>query len=238
MRTITCIAIDDEPIALLVIEEFCRRKGGMELVTFNEPSVGLAEITRRKPDLVFLDIEMNGISGIDIARTLPESCCLIFTTAHAQYALDGFNLDATDFLCKPFSYERFERAVDKALRWLDPSRSETLPPLVVKQEYANVPIPLEEILYVEAMANYTKIFRSSGGYILSHNNLKALREQLPEERFIQVHRSFLIATDKVKSFSKRKITLAGVEKEIPVGRQYAEAVYRALNPARNIREIL
>lgn len=236
MRTITCIAIDDEPIALLVIEEFCRRKGGMELTTFNEPSIGLAEITRRKPDLVFLDIEMNGISGIDIARTLPESCCLIFTTAHAQYALEGFNLDATDFLCKPFSYERFERAIEKALRWLDTPRTETAPPLVAKQEYTNVPIPVEEILYIEAMENYTKIFRTSGGYILSHTNLKSLREQLPENRFIQVHRSFLIATDKVKSFSKRKITLYGVEREIPVGRQYAETAFRALHPSRPPKE--
>ncbi len=229
MRPITCIAIDDEPIALLVIDEFCRRKGGMELTTFNEPSVGLAEIIRTKPDLVFLDIEMNGINGLQIARTLPESCHLIFTTAHAQYALEGFNLDATDFLCKPFSYERFEHAVDKVIRHMEPLREPAPPILIVKHEYANVPILIDEILYVEAMENYTKIFRSSGDYILSHTNLKSIRNQLPAERFIQVHRSFLIAADKVERFLKRKIKLYGTDTEIPIGRQYAEETYRFLH---------
>lgn len=115
MRKINCIAIDDEPIALLVIKQFCERKGGLELVTFSEPLIGLQEIARRKPELVFLDIEMNSISGLDIAHTLPPESCLIFTTAHAQYALNGFDLDAVDFLHKPFAYERFEKAVEKAL---------------------------------------------------------------------------------------------------------------------------
>ena len=110
MRTITCIAIDDEPMALLVIEQFCRRRGGLELTTFSEPRVGLEEIRRRKPDLVFLDIQMNSINGLQIADVLSHECCFIFTTAYAQYALDGFNLDAVDFLHKPFSYERFETA--------------------------------------------------------------------------------------------------------------------------------
>ena len=114
MKKLTCIAIDDEPIALLIISQFCERKGGLELTTFSEPLTGLREIARRKPDLVFLDIEMNSTNGLDIAHALPPESCLIFTTAHAQYALDGFDLDAVDFLHKPFAYERFEKAVEKA----------------------------------------------------------------------------------------------------------------------------
>ena len=110
MKKLTCIAIDDEPIALLIISQFCERKGGLELTTFSEPLTGLREIARRKPDLVFLDIEMNSTNGLDIAHALPPESCLIFTTAHAQYALDGFDLDAVDFLHKPFAYERFEKA--------------------------------------------------------------------------------------------------------------------------------
>lgn len=110
MKKLTCIAIDDEPIALLIISQFCERKGGLELTTFSEPLTGLKEIARCKPDLVFLDIEMNSISGLDIAHALPPESCLIFTTAHAQYALDGFDLDAVDFLHKPFAYERFEKS--------------------------------------------------------------------------------------------------------------------------------
>lgn len=107
VRNLRCIAIDDEPMALLIIEQFCRRKGGIELTTFSEPTIGLEEIRMKEPDLVFLDIHMNSINGLEIADTLPEKCCFIFTTAYAQYALEGFNLDAVDFLHKPFSYERF-----------------------------------------------------------------------------------------------------------------------------------
>ena len=113
MRKINCIAIDDEPIALFIIKQFCDRKGGMEITTFCDPRIGLEEIIRTKPDLVFLDIEMNGLNGLDVAKALPVECTLIFTTAHAKYALDGFNLDAVDFLHKPIAYKRFERAVEK-----------------------------------------------------------------------------------------------------------------------------
>lgn len=105
MKEIYCIAIDDEPWALQVIEQFCQRKGGIKLITFSEPLVGLNEIKRSEPDLVFLDIEMNSLNGIAIAQALTDKCCFIFTTAHAQYALEGFNLDAVDFLHKPFAYE-------------------------------------------------------------------------------------------------------------------------------------
>ncbi|HJB73659.1 MAG TPA: response regulator, partial [Candidatus Barnesiella merdigallinarum] len=170
MKKATCIAIDDEPLALLVITQFCERFGGLELTTFSEPLVGLEEIRRCKPDLVFIDIEMNSISGLDIARDLPEECCFIFTTAHAQYALNGFELDAVDFLHKPFAYERFEKAVEKAIRRIETERDRTPDSIVVKQEYNNVTIPTNDILYIEAMENYTKIFRESGGYILSRTN--------------------------------------------------------------------
>lgn len=118
-RNLKCIAIDDEPMALLVIEQFCQRKGGIELTTFSEPIIGLEEIRHNEPDLVFLDIQMNSINGLEIADTLPEKCCFIFTTAYAQYALEGFNLDAVDFLHKPFSYERFEVALEKARRRIE-----------------------------------------------------------------------------------------------------------------------
>lgn len=101
-RTLKCIAIDDEPMALLVIEQFCRRKGGMELTVFSEPRVGLEAIRRDKPDLVFLDIQMNSINGLEIADTLPSESCFIFTTAYAEYALEGFNLDAVDFCINLF----------------------------------------------------------------------------------------------------------------------------------------
>ena len=178
-RTLKCVAIDDEPMALLIIEQFCRRKGGMELKTFSEPKIGLEEIKRTKPELVFLDIQMNSINGLEIAGNLPEECCFIFTTAYAQYALEGFNLDAVDFLHKPFSYERFEVAVEKAFRRID-SKRDTVPEfLVLKQEYNNVNVPLSDILYIEALGNYVKIFRKSGSHVLTRSNLKPITDTYP-----------------------------------------------------------
>lgn len=228
MRTISCIAIDDEPMALLVIEQFCRRRGGLELTTFSEPRVGLEEIRRRKPDLVFLDIQMNSLNGLEIADTLPRECCFIFTTAYAEYALEGFNLDAVDFLHKPFSYERFEVAVDKALRRIGARRSLPVECLVVKQEYSNVSIPLGDILYIEALGNYVKIVRSSGGHVLTRTNLKNITDSLPDGTFLRIHRSYVVAVSSVVSFTRTKVVLRGHDEGLPVGAQYAAQVLEAL----------
>lgn len=223
-----CVAIDDEPMALLVIEQFCKRKGGMELTAFSEPHIGLKEIRRTNPDLVFLDIHMDSISGLDIAGTLPEGCCFIFTTAYAEYALEGFNLDAVDFLHKPFSYERFEIAVEKVLRRIEFRRSSVPECLVVKQEYSNVNIPLSDILYIEALGNYVKIVRSSGGHVLTRTNLKAITDLLPDKTFLRIHRSYVVSVSSVVSFTRTKVELNGVPELLPVGAQYAGQVVEVL----------
>lgn len=228
MKNITCIAIDDEPMALLVIEQFCHRKGGMELTTFSEPRVGLEEIRRRKPDLVFLDIQMNSLNGLEIADKLPHECCFIFTTAYAEYALNGFDLDAVDFLHKPFSYERFEVAVEKALRRIHARRPSTSESLVVKQEYNNVSIPLSDILYVEALGNYVKIVRASGGHVLTRTNLKAITDLLPAADFLRIHRSYVVPVASVVSFTRSRVMLKGREEGLPVGTQYVTQVLEAL----------
>ena len=108
------IAIDDEPIALEIVKRYCERIGGIALETYSSPSIGMQRIRECHPDVVFLDIEMNSTSGIELAKQLPPSCCLIFTTAYAHYALDGFEVNAVDFLHKPYFYERFERAIQKS----------------------------------------------------------------------------------------------------------------------------
>lgn len=227
-RNLRCIAIDDEPMALLIIEQFCRRKGGMELSVFSEPQVGLEEIRRVEPELVFLDIQMNSINGLEIANSLPEKCCFIFTTAYAQYALEGFNLDAVDFLHKPFSYERFEIAVEKAIRRIESKRSVLPEYLIVKQEYNNVNIPLSDILYIEAMGNYVKIFRKSGGHILTRTNLKNITDMLPERDFLRIHRSYVISLASVVSFSRTRVELRGLDEGLPVGTQFVTKVIDAL----------
>ena len=228
VRNLRCIAIDDEPMALLIIEQFCRRKGGIELTTFSEPTIGLEEIRRKEPDLVFLDIHMNSINGLEIADTLPEKCCFIFTTAYAQYALEGFNLDAVDFLHKPFSYERFEVAVEKAIRRIESKRHHTPEYLIVKQEYNNVNIPLADILYIEALGNYVKIFRKSEGHVLTRTNLKTITDLLPVHDFLRIHRSYVIPISSVVSFSRSKVEIEGNVGELPIGSQYVASVMDTL----------
>lgn len=153
-----CIAIDDEPVALSVLARYCERMGGMELKCYSDPVVGMREVKRAAPDLLFLDIRMGEISGVELAREIPKGTFLVFTTAYAQYAVDGFDLDAVDFLHKPFSYPRFCRAVEKAqqlrtLRELTRQPVSEEEAITVKVEYKNVKIPLREIVYIEAMDN-------------------------------------------------------------------------------------
>ncbi len=132
-----CVAIDDEPIALSIIEQYCNRLGGIELLTFTDPIEGMERIKLSTPDIVILDIEMGDINGLELARTLPAGVGLIFSTAYAQFAIDGFELNAVDFLHKPFAFSRFERAIQK----VSLLKSINTPPdseITVKVEYHSV----------------------------------------------------------------------------------------------------
>lgn len=222
MRPITCIAIDDEPMALLIIEQFCKRKGGMILTTYSEPNVGFKAITEEKPDLVFLDIQMDDINGLQIAGALPKGIFFIFSTAHAHYALKGFDLNAVDFLVKPFSYERFDKAVDKAIKCIEVS--ETLKPLtlIVKEEYNNISISVEDILYIEALGNYIKIYRENNRNVMTRMKMKEIQEMLPVHSFVRIHRSFIVSVSKIEKFNKNNIKLKGMSKLLPVGKCYIE----------------
>lgn len=228
-----CIAIDDEPIALAIIAQYCERKGNIELETFTNPQSGMLRIKESHPDLVLLDIEMNGVSGVELAKQLPLDCCLIFTTAYAQYALDGFEVNAVDFLHKPFFYERFDRAVQKAEAWIKVHRMMSLPKSVERQitlkvEYKNVTIPTDNILYIEAMDNYIKLYRINKTTVLSQITIKRILEMLPSDEFIRVHRSYIVPISKVVRFTKQQVLLTDALIEIPIGRIYAEQVYARL----------
>lgn len=230
LDVIRCVAIDDEPLALQVISKFCNRIGNIELLTYSDPLVGLDVIRQTKPHIAFLDIEMENITGLAIARQLPEETCFIFTTAYLDYALEGFELDAVDYLHKPFAYSRFQTAIFKALRRLrldeavDDNRY-----ILVKQDYNNVSIPLAEILYIEAMEGYVKIYRENGDCTVSRMILKNIGSQLPEQDFIRIHRSFIVQKSKIKSFNKREIELR-TGKLLPIGRLYSNEVTSILLP--------
>lgn len=218
------MAIDDEPMALSVISSFCERRGGMDLYVFTDPSEALSRLGEISPELVFLDIEMEGISGLDVAKKLPEGTAIIFTTAYAQYALDGYDLGVVDFLHKPFSYSRFEKAVEKAeivVEFVHSKRSDIT--IIVKEDYLNVPVPVSDIIYIEAMNNYCRIFRTGNVVTQTRCTLKSLIDMLPEKEFLRIHRSFVVASDKVVSFNKKGVYLSN-GKILPVGRQYADSV--------------
>ena len=222
---IRCVAIDDEPIALSIIREYCKKYGNIELECFTSPIAGMEYIGSTHPDIVFLDIEMNSHNGVTLARRLPPGICLVFTTAYSQYALDGFDVDAVDFLHKPIFYPRFERAMEKALLRLDrlESRAPRRETITLKVEHKNVVIDINDITFIEAMDNYVKVFRKNLPTVLSQITMKETESLLPENRFIRVHRSFIVALDAIDRFSNRKIFIRDLDRHIPVGRKYTES---------------
>ena len=219
-----CIAIDDEPVALSVLVRYCERMGDMELKTYSDPVVGMREVKRAAPDLLFLDIRMGEISGVELAREIPKGTYRVFTTAYAQYAVDGFDLDAADFLHKPFSYPRFCRAVEKArqlqtLREMaqQPTPEEEL--ITVNNEYKKDKIPLREISNIEAMDNYVRIHLCNARPALSQMSLKSLAELLPAT-FVRIHKSFIVPLHRVATYTRTNLTLCGSDTTLPIGRAF------------------
>lgn len=225
-----CIAIDDEPIALSIIQEYCKQYGDIDLETYTSPIAGMDRVKSICPDIVFLDIEMNSHNGVALASELPEGTCLIFTTAYSQYALDGFNVDAIDFLHKPIFYPRFERAMEKAIKWLgkkeDKSQRDTI---TLKVEHKNVVVDIDDITFVEAMDNYVKVFRRGLPMVLSQITMKDMESILPNDRFNRVHRSFIVSLNAIDKFSNRKIYIRNSDRTIPVGRKYIETFNNLYN---------
>ncbi len=224
MTPIKCVAIDDEPIALSIISEYCRRYGNLDLKCFTSPVEGMECILEEKPDIVFLDIEMNSHNGITLAKELPEETCLILTTAYASYALEGYNVDAVDFLHKPIFYPRFEKAMEKAKRFMrNEEKESSAGTITLKADYKNVVVDLKDIVVIEAMDNYVKIYRKDKPNIVPQIPMKEIEAQLPADRFIRIHRSYIIAIQYVDRFSNRQIHLQHFPRPVPAGRKYLEA---------------
>lgn len=232
-----CIAIDDEPIALDILLQYSRRLGDMELRVYSDPVIGMAEVKRCKPDLLFLDVQMGEISGVELAREIPKGTFLIFTTAFARYAVDGFDLNAVDFLHKPFSFGRFSLAVEKVrrLRTLrELSRNPVLSDeeITVKVEYKNVKIQLADIIYIEAMDNYIRIHLVHERPILSQISLKNLLSLLPE-KFVRIHKSFIVPLYRVASYTRSALTLYNSDITLPIGRTFYANFIEKLNCKEN-----
>lgn len=228
-----CVAIDDEPIALAIISRYCQQRGDVTLETYSSPHAGMKRVREWLPDIVFLDIEMNGVSGIELARQLPPGSCLIFTTAYAQYALDGFDVCAVDFLHKPFFYERFSRAMQKAEQWLRMNDLLRMAEagarqIVLKSEYKNVTVSMDTILYIESIDNYVKLHLTDGGSLLSKISLGSIEEQLGSEDFLRIHRSLVVARKRIEKFTRSEVVLSIGGKRLPIGKKYADDVMARL----------
>lgn len=223
---INAIAIDDEPLALNVIKAFCYNLDFIELkATFTETSEALKYLRNYPVDLLFLDIKMPAMSGIDFYKSVPHKTMVIFTTAYSEYAVDGFNLSAIDYLLKPFENERFLQAVNKAneyYKYLNKQEISTNQYLFVRADYSLVKIALSDIIYIEGLDNYLKIHLQNNKPIIARMSMKAVMDKLPENDFLRVHRSYIVSFGKVNFVRNKIIHIADVE--IPIGTNYNDAV--------------
>jgi DNA-binding LytR/AlgR family response regulator len=226
----TCVAIDDEPLALVVLQEYISKTPMLDLKRcFTDAFAALDFLKRNDVDLIFLDIRMPQITGIQLLKSLPKPPLVIFTTAYSNYAVDGFNLDAIDFLLKPFEYDRFLKAVNKATEYLNykekPSWSESNDFIFVKSEYQIIKINLDEIKFIEGMDDYVKIF-AADKMVLTNMPMKDILRKLPASRFVRVHRSFIVPLNRIDSVRNKRIKID--DKMIPVGDSYADNFFKIL----------
>lgn len=225
---IRVVAIDDEPLALQLVKEYVEKTPFLELAgVFDNPVEAVAFIKSSDVDLVLLDIQMPDLTGTELAGVISGGPKVIFTTAYEKYALEGFRLDAVDYLLKPFSYAEFLKAVQKAEKLINLERKE-LPSLEIRNEFLFIKsdykirrIDFSEIHYIEGLKDYVKIFlRGEKKPVLSLSTLKALEARLPEDRFMRVHRSYIVSLETVKVIERGRIVYGEVR--IPVTDQYRE----------------
>jgi len=222
-----CIAIDDEPLALEIIKKYIAEFPDLKLLHTFEDAISAAEYLKlNKVDLLFIDIDMPDITGIDLVRALDEKPMVIFTTAHKGFAFEGFELEALDYLLKPIDLKRFSAAINKALdfaKYKSSGQGELDGSLYVHSEYRMIKIELKEIEYIESMQDYIKIYLSHAEKpILTLMSLKGVLEKLPSSDFVRVHRSYIVATKKIRSIHNHRVKLKNIE--LPVGNNYADFI--------------
>ncbi len=225
--SMNCIAIDDEPLALELIRNYLQRSQKCHLVQTFTNAVKAKEYLDAVTDihLIFLDIQMPDITGINLYNSLKIKPMVIFTTAFSEHAVAGFELDAIDYILKPFSYPRFERALTKAEEYLKfqqgkiPGHGDAI---FVKSDYKIIRILFSEIVYIESVDDYVKIFRQHEKPVLTLMSMKAILPKLPPAEFARIHRRYIVSTHKITHFATKKIMLETLE--LPVGEKFADQV--------------
>lgn len=226
---INCIAIDDEPLALSKLEGFISKVQDLKLVrTFDNAIEAIGWLKENRTELIFLDIQMEQLTGIQFLEATGSDARIILTTAYDQYAIKGFELSVTDYLLKPYSFQRFLQAVNKVMEYMSrkPENheiiSENASYIFVKTEYRLERVDIDDILYVEGMKDYLRIF-CKDKRIMTLQSFAKLEEILPEKKFCRVHKSFIVSIDKIKSVERGVILIA--DQRIPVSNTYKESFF-------------
>ncbi|MDX2246120.1 MAG: response regulator transcription factor [Bacteroidia bacterium] len=246
---IRCVIVDDEPLALDVLEAYIEKIEDMELVARVENAIEAFNLlNREKVDLLFLDIQMPRLTGIDLLKNISHPPRVIFTTAYRDYALQGYELDVVDYLLKPISFDRFLRAVTKVYQvggHLEPSlpvnniypESETGNYsdafIYLKADKKMIKVLLKDILYIESLKDYIRV-RTKDRMVTAYQRISYMEEKLPEDKFMRIHRSYIIAMDKVDAYCNPCVEIG--KTEIPIGRNYRSEVLKALNQKNLLRE--
>lgn len=228
---IKCLIIDDEPLAVKLLKDYAARLPDLEVVMAGtDVFAGLQLAQNGEADLIFLDIQMPELTGIQFMKVLNGKCKVILTTAYEEYALQAFDHDVVDYLLKPFSLERFMTAVQKARERIGQSRpaSEAVKPdyIFVKSEYRIIKIGLKDILYFESLRDYIAIHTISAGKILTLQSLRSFEEALDGKDFLRIHKSYIIAIDKISSIERKRVVIQ--ETYLPVGETYLEVFWKRL----------
>lgn len=236
MNTINCIVVDDEPPAIEILEKYIEKLPFLNRIASFDNSVEASiALQTQSLDLVFSDIQMPELSGIQLVKLLKGKCKVIFTTAHSQYAIDGYDNNVVDYLLKPISFERFFQACQKIMATTSVPLSQTNERpneayIFVKTQNKYVKLFLYEIVYVESMGNYLTVFTLNDKIVL-HSSIRDFAAKIPETQFIRVHKSYIIATEYIKSVEGNQILLnyGKNEVKIPLGEVFRGVFYQFLN---------
>ena len=234
---LTCFIVDDEPLALGLIESYVNKTPFLELTGKYHSAIEASKYMHDSPpDVIFLDIQMAELNGLEFARLIPEKTKIIFTTAFQQYALDSYKVSALDYLLKPFGYSDFLQAAHKALQWYEmtskpskeASKENNTDTIFIKADYKILQIEVNNILYIEGLKDYVKIYlEGSSKSIISHITMKAMEEMLPSQHFMRVHRSYIVNTDKIKEIEHNRIVFDKIR--IPISDSYKDIFQEFLN---------
>ena len=242
-NTLNCIIIDDEPLALGLIETYVKKTPFLNLVgKYDSALNAMQKIEQNPPHLIFLDIQMPELNGLEFSKIIKDKTKIIFTTAFQQYAIDGFKVNAIDYLLKPIGYTEFLQAAQKALQWHkmtknfstdDQQTAKTAAEgrkksIFVKSDYKLIQIELDKITHIEGLKDYVKIFVEDEQYpILTLMSMKSLEEMLPADQFVRVHRSYIVQPKKIKVIERNRIVFG--KEYIPISESYKENFQEFLN---------